>query len=56
MDEWIAVVGLGNAGLPLAAVIADKGLNVTGIDVNRERCERINKGVNQFPRRSGWTS
>lgn len=53
MDERIAVVGLGNAGLPLAAVIADRGLNVTGIDVNRERCERINKGVNPIPQEAG---
>lgn len=49
MDERIAVVGLGNAGLPLAAVIADRGLKVTGIDVNRKRCERINKGINPIP-------
>lgn len=53
MDERIAVVGLGNAGLPLAAVIADRGLKVTGIDVNRERCERINKGINPIPQEAG---
>lgn len=28
MDESIAVVGLGNVGLPLSAVIADRGLRV----------------------------
>lgn len=53
MDERIAVVGLGNAGLPLAAVIADRGLKVTGIDVNRERCQRINAGVNPIPQEAG---
>jgi UDP-N-acetyl-D-mannosaminuronic acid dehydrogenase len=53
VDERIAVVGLGNAGLPLSAVIADRGLKVTGIDVNRERCERINKGVNPIPQEAG---
>lgn len=53
MDERIAVVGLGNAGLPLASVIADKGLQVMGIDVNRERCEKINKGINPIPQEAG---
>lgn len=53
MDERIAVVGLGNAGLPLAAVIADRGLKVTGIDVNRERCKLINAGINPIPQEAG---
>ena len=53
MDERIAVVGLGNAGLPLAAVIADRGLKVTGIDVNRERCQQINAGINPIPQEAG---
>jgi 3-hydroxyisobutyrate dehydrogenase-like beta-hydroxyacid dehydrogenase len=39
MDESIVVVGLGNVGLPLSAVIADRGLRVVGVDVKRERCE-----------------
>jgi UDP-N-acetyl-D-mannosaminuronic acid dehydrogenase len=53
VDERIAVVGLGNAGLPLAAVIADRGLKVTGIDVNRERCKLINAGINPIPQEAG---
>lgn len=53
MDERIAVVGLGNAGLPLAAVIADRGLKVMGIDVNRERCKQINTGINPIPQEAG---
>jgi len=53
VDERIAVVGLGNAGLPLAAVIADRGLKVTGIDVNRERCQLINAGINPIPQEAG---
>jgi UDP-N-acetyl-D-mannosaminuronic acid dehydrogenase len=51
--EKIAVVGLGNAGLPLAAVIADQGLKVVGVDVNQERCEEINKGINPIPQETG---
>ena len=53
MDEKIAVVGLGNAGLPLAAVIADQGLRVMGVDVNRDRCEQINQGINPIPQEAG---
>jgi 3-hydroxyisobutyrate dehydrogenase-like beta-hydroxyacid dehydrogenase len=37
--DCIAVVGLGNAGLPFAAVIADRGLKIVGVDVNHEPCE-----------------
>ena len=40
----IAVIGLGNAGLPLAAVIADNGIDVIGVDINEERCQLINHG------------
>ena len=50
MDEKIAVVGLGNAGLPLAAVIADSGIEVTGVDINSERCDLINRGINPLKR------
>jgi UDP-N-acetyl-D-mannosaminuronic acid dehydrogenase len=53
VDQKIAVVGLGNAGLPLAAVIADKGLRVIGVDVNRERCHQINDGINPIPQETG---
>ncbi|MDD4651481.1 MAG: nucleotide sugar dehydrogenase [Methanothrix sp.] len=49
----IAVIGLGNAGLPLAAVIADSGITVTGVDINEERCRRINRGDNPIPEEAG---
>ncbi|MBW2988073.1 nucleotide sugar dehydrogenase [Candidatus Woesearchaeota archaeon] len=45
----IAVVGLGKAGLPLAAVIADSGLEVIGVDISKERVAKINKGINPIP-------
>jgi UDP-N-acetyl-D-mannosaminuronic acid dehydrogenase len=51
VTESIAVIGLGNAGLPLAAVIADRGLKVIGVDVNESRCNLINQGKNLFPKR-----
>jgi len=49
----IAVVGLGKAGLPLASVIAESGLEVVGIDVDERRCEMINDGINPVPEETG---
>ncbi len=49
----IAIIGLGNAGLPLAAIIADKGIAVLGVDINEERCRRINQGTNPIPEEAG---
>ncbi len=49
----VSVVGLGKAGLPLAAVIADSGLKVVGVDVDEKRCEMINRGVNPIPEEMG---
>jgi len=49
----IAIVGLGKAGLPLASVVADSGLEVVGVDIDQRRCEQINKGVNPIPEEVG---
>ena len=46
MDTKISVIGLGKAGLPLAAVIVDNGFSVVGVDLDGKRCEQINNGVN----------
>jgi len=51
--EKVAVVGLGKAGLPLAAVLADSGFEVAGIDLDVEKCEQINSGVNPIPEEIG---
>ena len=40
----VSVVGLGYVGLPTAAIIADCGLNVHGVDTNQQIVETINKG------------
>jgi len=45
----VAVIGLGKAGLPLASVIADAGIDVVGIDIDSKRCEDINNGINPIP-------
>src|SRR3954468_4334461 len=41
----VAVVGLGKLGAPLAAVLASKGNDVLGIDLNPDAVRRINEGV-----------
>jgi len=49
----ISVVGLGKAGLPLAAVIADAGLEVLGVDVDETKVDKINSGENPLPEEPG---
>jgi nucleotide sugar dehydrogenase len=40
-----SVYGLGKMGLPLAAVIADTGGKVIGVDINKNIVEGVNKGL-----------
>jgi UDP-N-acetyl-D-glucosamine dehydrogenase len=40
----VGIVGLGYVGLPLAVEFAKCGFNVTGIDIGREKVERMNAG------------
>ncbi|KAK0331178.1 hypothetical protein LTR94_029945, partial [Friedmanniomyces endolithicus] len=42
--ETISVVGLGYIGLPTAAVLADAGCRVVGVDVNQRAVDTINDG------------
>lgn len=44
----VCVVGLGYIGLPTAAFIASKGIQVTGVDVNPEYVDSINRGEVPF--------
>ncbi|WP_230972423.1 nucleotide sugar dehydrogenase [Archaeoglobus neptunius] len=48
-----SVIGLGKAGLPLAATIAESGIKVVGIDVDEEKCRMINQGMNPIPEEKG---
>jgi UDP-N-acetyl-D-mannosaminuronic acid dehydrogenase len=41
----IGVIGLGYVGLPVAALFAQKGYDVVGVDIKAERVDKINKGV-----------
>ena len=43
-DALVAVLGLGYVGLPLATVFAEKGFEVIGIDLDKRKVERINRG------------
>lgn len=42
--EHVCVIGLGYVGLPTAAVLASRGIRVTGVDVNPQTVESINAG------------
>ncbi|PNS01946.1 UDP-N-acetyl-D-glucosamine dehydrogenase [Petrotoga miotherma DSM 10691] len=42
----IGVIGLGYVGLPLAVEKAKAGYHVLGFDVQQEKVEKVNKGVN----------
>jgi UDP-N-acetyl-D-mannosaminuronic acid dehydrogenase len=44
MSKTVCVVGLGYIGLPTAALLASKGYNVVGVDLNRHAVDTINKG------------
>ncbi len=45
MAERIVVVGVGYVGLPLLCTFAGAGFQSTGVDINKERVELINKGI-----------
>ena len=42
--KTVSVIGLGYIGLPTAAVIASRGINVIGVDVNQNAVDTINNG------------
>ena len=44
MFKKVSVIGLGYIGLPTAAVIASRGMNVIGVDVNQHAVDTINAG------------
>ena len=44
----IAIIGLGFVGLSLTSVLASRGNNVIGIDVDVEKCKKIRGGISPF--------
>lgn len=41
----VAIIGLGHVGLPLALLIHKKGYKTIGIDIDKNRLEKIKKGI-----------
>tara|TARA_B110000014_G_scaffold262669_1_gene257195 strand:+ start:495 stop:1802 length:1308 start_codon:yes stop_codon:yes gene_type:complete len=44
----VGIVGLGFVGLSLSSVLASKGYDVVGIDVDKEKCKKIINGISPF--------
>ncbi|WP_312796308.1 UDP-N-acetyl-D-mannosamine dehydrogenase [Tianweitania sp.] len=42
--KTVSVIGMGYVGLPTCAILASRGLDVTGVDVNEAVVERVNRG------------
>lgn len=49
----VAVVGLGRIGLPTAALFADRGANVIGIDIDPTVVSEVSRGRSKFPDEPG---
>ena len=45
----LGVIGLGYVGLPLAVEMAEAGFQVTGLDVDRTKVNKINAGDSYIP-------
>lgn len=46
--KTVSVVGLGYIGLPTASVLAARGVDVVGVDINATVVERLNRGLAHF--------
>lgn len=40
--DYVTVIGVGYIGLPLTAALANSGFNVIGLDINKERVDKLN--------------
>ncbi len=49
----IGFIGLGRVGLPLAATLAAKGFDVTGVDIKNDIVARINNGESPYEDENG---
>lgn len=45
----VGVIGMGYVGLPLAVEVANSGLHVVGIDVDKSKVDKINEGSSYIP-------
>ncbi len=46
--KTISVIGIGRVGLPLALFLSDKGFKVFGVDSDRQKIQRLDKGEMPF--------
>ena len=44
----LSIIGLGKLGLPLATIMANKGYQVIGIDINQNTVDSVNEGLSPF--------
>jgi len=44
-EEYLAVIGLGYVGMPIAVAFAKKGINVIGFDLNAEKINLYKSGI-----------
>lgn len=44
-EARLAVIGLGYVGLPVAALLAEVGFDVLGVEIRGERVDKINRGI-----------
>ena len=47
-DQSVCVLGLGFVGLTLAAVMADSGFNITGVEIRKELRDQLKSGSAHF--------
>ena len=47
-NENLAVIGMGYMGLPIASLLAQAGYSVTGVDLNRDKVDAINRAECPF--------
>lgn len=52
-EVTVAAYGLGKMGLPLAAIFAEKGAQVIGVDINESVVKSVNKGINHIKEEPG---
>ena len=45
MSKTVAIIGLGYVGLPLGCLCAKKGYSVIGIDIDKNKIDKINHGI-----------
>jgi len=48
-SAYIAILGLGYVGLPLAAEFAEAGYRVTGVDIDRRKVRQLQEGRSYIP-------